>query len=346
MYTAGREACVLMVYYKVTMAPMKVEVSHKTIIFTLILLASIWFILQIRDILFLLFISFILMSALRPIVDWLERYKIPRIVSIFILYTLVFGVFGASIASVVPALAAQSGKLFAEIPTFIQRVFPAFTLDVQGITRQIAPVGENLVKVTLGVFSNLLAMFTVMTFTFYFLLERRHLRDFLSGLLGGGLGEHVFAILLRVEKRLGAWVLGELFLMAFIGTLVYIGLFFLRIEFALPLAIMAGILEIVPTIGPTISAVPAILVALAHSPFLALSVTALYIIVQQIENNIVVPMVMQKSVGLPPILTILALMIGGRFAGVTGAVLAVPILITIQEIVASFPNNPSETVKK
>lgn len=325
------------------MAPMKVEVSHKTILFTLIVLASIWFILQIRDILFLLFISFILMSALRPIVDWLEYRKIPRIISIFLLYLLVFGVFGASIASVIPALATQSGKLFTEIPIFLSRVFPSFSFDVQGITRQIAPVGENLVKVTLGVFSNLLAVFTVMTFTFYFLLERRNLRDFLGGLLGQGMGEYIFAILLRVEKRLGAWVLGELSLMAFIGTLSYVGLFFLQIEFALPLAIMAGLLEIVPTIGPTISAVPAILVAFAHSPLLALSVTALYIIVQQVENNIVVPMVMRKSVGLPPILTILALMIGGRFAGVTGAILAVPILLTIQEIVASLPSAGSSS---
>lgn len=326
------------------MTPMKVEVSHKTIVFTLILLASIWFILQIRDILFLLFISFILMSALRPIVDWLEQYRIPRVVSIFVLYMLVFGVFGASIAGVVPALAAQSGKLFSEIPVFMERVFPAFSLDVEGITRQIAPVGENLVKVTLGVFSNLIAMFTVMTFTFYFLLERRHLRDFLSGLFGLGMGERVFGVLLRVEKRLGAWVLGQLFLMALIGTVVYIGLFFLQIEFALPLAIMAGLLEIVPTIGPTISAIPAILVAFSHSPLLALSVTALYIIVQQLENNIVVPMVMKKSVGLSPVLTILALMIGGRFAGVTGAILAVPILLTIQEIVASFPSGSGTDV--
>ena len=328
------------------MKPVKVELSYKTIVFTLVLLVAIWFVLQIRDILFLLFISFILMSALRPLVDGLEKFKLPRIISIFLLYTLVFGVFGASIAGVIPTLATQSAKLFAEFPDFIHRVFPALTLDLQGIYRQLAPVGENLVKVTVGIFSNLLAMFTVMTFTFYFLLERRHLRDFLAGLLGEGMGEQVFSVLLRVEKRLSAWVLGELFLMAFIGTLSYIGLVFLQIEFALPLAIFAGLLEIVPTIGPTIAAVPAIVVAFSHAPLLALSVTALYIIVQQIENNIVVPMVMRKSVGLPPILTILALMIGGRFAGVTGAILAVPILLTVQEIVASLPNSPTHVEKK
>lgn len=127
--------------------------------------------------------------------------------------------------------------------------------------------------------------------------------------------------------------------------IVYIGLFFLGIEFAIPLAVLAGLLEMVPTVGPILSAVPAILVAFSHSPVLALSVLALYIIVQQVENNILVPLIMKRSVGLSPVLTILALMIGGRFAGIAGAILAVPILLTIQEIIVSGPN-VSETKDK
>ena len=317
--------------------PTKIEISHRTIIFTLVLIAGIWLILEIRDILFLLFISFILMSALRPIVDGMERLKIPRIVSIFLLYGIVFGGLGAGLASMVPTLAVQSGKLLMQLPDALSRIFPYISSDVQSLIQQVAPVGENLVKVTVGVFSNVLAVLTVMTFTFYFLLERRHLQDFLAALLGAEPGERVFDVLLRIEKRLGSWVLGELCLMAFVGLLAYGGLFFLRVEYALPLAILAGVLEIVPTIGPTVSAIPAVLVALGSSPILALSVIALYIIVQQIENNLLVPLVMKRSVGLPPVLTILALMIGGRFGGVTGAVLAVPVLLAVQEVINSFP---------
>lgn len=314
----------------------KVEISHKTIIFTLVLLAGLWLLLQIRDILFLLFISFILMSALRPIIEWLEDRRIPRLLAIVVIYAIVFGVFGFMVAGMIPTLVVQSGKLFTEIPSFFSRMFPYVSLDLQSLTQQIAPVGANLVNVTVGVFSNIVMLLTVLTFTFYFLLERGNLKAILLALMGEGAGNQVFSILLRVEKRLGAWVLGEIVLMLFIGTLVYAGLFFLRVDFALPLAIMAGLLEIVPTIGPILSAVPGILVAFAHSPVLALTVVALYIVVQQLENNIVVPFVMRKSVGLPPVLTILALMIGGRFAGVAGAILAVPILLTVQEIIASL----------
>ena len=317
--------------------PPKIEISHRTIIFTLMLIAGIWLLLQIRDILFLLFISFILMSALRPIVDGMEKLRIPRVLSIFLMYGLVFGGLGAGLASMIPTLSVQSAKLFTQLPDFFSRVFPYISSDVQSLIQQIAPVGENLVRVTVGLFSNMVAVLTVMTFTFYFLLERRHLRDFLAALLGQDTGERVFVVLLRIEKRLGAWVLGQLCLMIFVGLLVYGGLFFLRVEYALPLAIFAGLLEIVPTIGPIISAVPAVLVAFGSSPVLAVSVIALYIIVQQIENNLLVPLVMKQSVGLPPVLTILALMISARFGGVTGAVLAVPALLALQEIFNSVP---------
>jgi predicted PurR-regulated permease PerM len=280
------------------------------------------------------------MSALRPIIDWMEDRKIPRLLALILIYVLVIGLIGFAIAGMIPAIAPQSAKLFTEIPNFLNRMFPYVSFDLQSLSQQIAPVGANLVNVTVGVFTNFVATLTVFTFTFYFLLERGNIKSVLSGLLGDGLGDRVFSVLLRVEKRLGAWVLGELMLMLTIGTMVFIGLFFLRVDFALPLAIMAGLLEIIPTIGPIVSAIPAILVAFSHSPGLALTVIALYLVVQQLENNFVVPMVMRKSVGLSPILTILALMIGARFAGVTGAVLAVPVLLTVQEIVASLNESP------
>ena len=110
----------------------------------------------------------------------------------------------------------------------------------------------------------------------------------------------------------------------------------------LPLAIIAGILEIVPTIGPIISAVPAVFVALATSPFLALSVVALYFIVQQLENNLMVPIVLSKSTGLSPIITIFSLMLGVRFLGITGAILAVPIVLVLQVVIGAFLNKPTK----
>ncbi len=314
----------------------KIEISHRTIIFTVIFLLALWVLFQIRDILFLVFIAFILMTALRPLVDWLEWAKLPRVIAILFIYTIVFGFFGISVAGTIPSLVIQSTKFVAELPNFLEKVLPYWNIDARSMSQQIAPISENIVKLTVGIFSNLLTTLTVLVFTFYFLLERKKLESLLTATMGEDAGDRVIDSLKNVESRLGAWVNGQLLLMALIGVSVYTGLTLLHVEFALPLAIIAGVLEIVPMIGPIASAVPAVLVAITISPFLALSVVALYFIIQQVENNIFVPLILRKSVGLSPIVTIFALMVGGRLAGIVGAILAVPIVLVLQVILRAF----------
>lgn len=318
----------------------KIEISHKTIIFTVALVVALWIFVQIHDILFLIFIAFILMSALRPLVEGLARFRIPRLLSVFLIYTIVFGVFGVSLAGTVPALIAQSSRFLQDLPIFIERVLPYWNIDARSLTAQIAPISENIVKFTVGLFSNIVTTLTVLVFAFYFLLERRHAESFLTDTMGKEAADQVIGILMSIEQRLGAWIRGEIILMVIVGVMVYIGLTLLKIEFSVPLAIIAGVLEIVPTIGPIVSAIPAIFVALAISPFLALSVAALYFIVQQFENNLIVPYVMRKSTGLSPLITIFSLMVGARFAGIFGAVLAVPIVLVLQVILGALVTKP------
>lgn len=322
----------------------KIEISHKTIIFTLVLLLSLWILYQIRDILFLVFIAFILMAALRPLVDWLSWTRIPRIVAILFIYGVVFGVFGLSFAGTVPTLVTQSAKFVQELPVFLEKVMPYWNIDVRAISQQIAPISENILKITVGIFSNILTTLTVLVFTFYFLLERKNLSGLLAHFMGESAAGRVMEVVKEVESRMGAWVNGELLLMTLVGTFVYFGLILLRVDFALPLAIIAGVLEIVPLIGPIVSAVPAVIVALTVSPLLALSVVALYFIVQQVENNIFVPLVLKKSVGLSPIITIFSLMVGGRLAGIVGAVLAVPMVLVLQVVLRTLVSRKPDSV--
>ncbi|MBI5620498.1 AI-2E family transporter [Candidatus Gottesmanbacteria bacterium] len=314
----------------------KVEISHRTIIFTVLFLLALWVLFQIKDILFLIIIAFILMTALRPLVDLLGIARIPRVFAILFIYAVVFGFFGVSFAGTIPTLVLQSTRFIQELPTFLEKVLPYWNIDARSLSQQIAPISENILKLTVGIFSNLVTTLTVLVFTFYFLLERKKLEQLLIGIMGEDAGERVMKALEEIESRLGSWVNGELFLMALVGASVYFGLIMLRVEFALPLAIIAGVLEIVPMIGPIVSAVPAVLVALTVSPFLALSVVALYFIVQQVENNIFVPMVLKKSVGLSPVITIFSLMVGGRLAGVVGAILAVPVVLVLQVVLRAF----------
>ncbi|MFZ5844903.1 MAG: AI-2E family transporter [Patescibacteria group bacterium] len=313
----------------------KIEISHRTIIFTLVLLLGLWVLLQIRDIIFLLFISFILMAALRPVVDWLERFRLPRIISILLIYFLVFGVFGISVAGTIPTLVAQSTRLIQVFPSVVERVLPYWNIDLKSLSAQIAPLGENVVKLTVSIFSNLVTTLAVLVFTFYFLLERKHIEDLLTAMFGKETAGNTMTVIRAIEKRLGAWVRGQLLLMLVIGAAVYLGLILLKVEFALALGILAGLLEIVPVVGPIMAAIPAVLVALTTSPLLALTVVALYFVIQQLENNLLVPLVMRRSVGLSPLVTIVTLMVGGRLAGLVGAILSVPVLLVIQEVMGA-----------
>ena len=120
--------------------------------------------------------------------------------------------------------------------------------------------------------------------------------------------------------------------MTVVGLLTFIGLNLIGIRYALALAVLAGLLEAIPNLGPTISSIPAILLGFAVSPVMGVTALALYFIIQQLENNLIVPVVMKKAVGLNPIITLIALIVGGKIAGVLGVILAVPTTIFIETV--------------
>lgn len=317
--------------------PKTIEISHRTIIFAVLFIGLIWVVLQIISIILALFVSFLLMTALNPLVDRLCRLKVPRSIAIVIVYLFVLGLFVAGLTSVVPPLIDQTQNLVNRAPMLFDQLTVwlgslGITIDRNLIAQQAAQLGTipaNLVLVVLSLFSNIIGVFTLLVITFYLLLERKNLDSYLLVLFGEGGEKQAKSFSDKLESRLGGWVRGELMLMTIIGVITYIGLVLLGIPYALPLAIMAGLLEIVPTIGPIISSVPAILLALTVSPVTALATAALYFVVQQAENALIVPKVMQKATGVNPLVTIVALAVGFKLAGVSGAVLAVPILIVL-----------------
>ena len=316
--------------------PKKIEISHRTIIFTVVFLLSLWFLVQIAEILFWLFVSFILMAAFKPTVDYLEGKKFPRVLAILLIYTIFLFILSFVVSTIVPPLISQTITLIERLPGYLRSVLPFMTIDPAVVSQQIAPLGQNLVKLSLGIFSNVIALFTIIVITFYLLLERKNLNAYLAFLLGERSGENVVAVIHKVEERLGAWVRGQLTLIFAIGILTYIGLVILGIPYALPLAILAAMLEIVPNIGPVLSAIPAVIVAFAVSSLHPLFTIIMYIIIQQLENQVIVPIVMRRMVGLPPLVTIVAILIGVKLAGVRGAIMAVPVVVTFEAIFTEY----------
>ncbi|MAG59582.1 hypothetical protein CMO96_02215 [Candidatus Woesebacteria bacterium] len=318
-----------------------IEISHKTIIFTLLLLGFLWLVAQIVPLILGLFVALLLMTALNPWVDTLSKLGVPRGLAILAVYILLISILAAGLTSIIPPLVEQTTNLVNSLPMLFEEV--AVWLESVGLSgvdgtliasqvSQLDTLPANLLKVIVSVFSNIVAVFMSLVVTFYLLLERKNLNKYLLVLFGEGGEKDAKRFVDRLEERLGGWVRGELALMFIVGVVTYIGLILLGIPYALPLAILAGLLEIIPGVGPFISAVPAVLLSLTISPAMALAVAALYFLVQQVENSVIVPKVMQTVVGVNPLVTIIVIIVGLKLAGVLGALLAVPIVIVIQVV--------------
>jgi predicted PurR-regulated permease PerM len=310
----------------------KVEISHRTIVFAVFFLISLWFLYFIRDLILQLFVALLLMVILNPMVTKLSQKRVPRILSVAITYILVLVVFGLAIGGLIPPLVEQTTNFANNLPNYLSNLGISTLVSEQIATQLINQLGSlpgQVVKVGTLVFSNILSVVAVLIFTFYLLLIREKLDDFLAFFFGEGKVKEITRLFDKLELRLGGWARGEIILMLLVGLLNFIGLTLLGIPFALPLAILAGLLEIIPMLGPFFAAVPAVLIALSISPIMAVAVAALAFLVQQLENYVFVPKVMEKSVGVNPLVTLIALSIGFKLLGVVGAIISVPLVITL-----------------
>jgi predicted PurR-regulated permease PerM len=324
------------------MSVQKIEITQKTILNTIGFLVGAYILFLIRDILIGIFISVMLMSAFNPIVNLLEKRKFPRILAIWLIYIVLILLFIAMFMSVIPPVIDQT-------TTFIE-TFPVDSIneyilnnnielgDISFLTNQIdsLPKAINIISST---FSAVITIITLLVMTFYLLLSRDVLHKKIAWIFGSKQQDRkAKAFIDKVETQIGRWVRGEMALMLIIGVSTYIGLRLLGIPYAIPLAIIAGLLEILPNIGPIISAIPAIIIAFFafSSWYMAVAVTALYTIIQQIENNLIVPQIMKSAVGVDPIITIILLLVGFRLGGVAGAALAIPLFLVSKIVITEF----------
>ncbi len=315
--------------------PRKIDISHRSIIFITVFILGLWALYLIKDLLIIIFVAIILMSAMSPLVNYLVYLRLPRALAILLTYIIILGTLGGILASFLPQVIEQTTKLVVNLPPILKEKFNLDFIDSTFLQSEFPALSKNLFSITLAIFDNIITIIFLLVLTFYLLLERNELEKRTSSLFVGR-EERVRSSIVKIEEKLGAWVRGQLFLSIIIGLLTFIGLTILNIPYALPLAVFAGIMEVVPVIGPIISAIPAIALALTISPILSLGVAATFFVIQQLENSLIVPWVMKTAVGLNPLVVILAIAIGSRLIGVAGALLAVPLSVVLQVIVAEI----------
>jgi predicted PurR-regulated permease PerM len=213
---------------------------------------------------------------------------------------------------------------------------PAGTFGLEDLIKGIQSItsnfSTNFIKIISAIFGGLLSFILILVLSFYFLVQEDGVADFLKLITPLRNEKYVVDLWKRSQRKIGQWMQGQFLLGIIIAVLLYLGLMILGVKDALLLAVLAGLLEIIPVFGPIISAVPAIIIAFVGGGFTAaILVLGLYLIVQQFESHLIYPLVVKKVVGVSPILVILALIIGAKLAGFLGIVLSAPAVAALME---------------
>jgi predicted PurR-regulated permease PerM len=306
-------------------------------------------------VLLLVLVAIILGAGLQPVIAWLRgRLGLGRGLTILFVYgAFLVGVLGLALI-ILPAATAQLVAAVQTLPAFLDRVREwAGSLRPEAVAvsvRRIADAAERLIEpgspfgptpgeavsVGLTVVEVLVSVVTILTVVYYWLVEHARLQRYVLAFVPAERRAKVRETWTEVEARLGMWVRGQLVLMATIGVATGLACFVLGVPGALLLGLISGATEAIPLVGPVLGAIPAVLLAATVSPELALIVAGVYVVIQTLEGNVLVPIVMRHSVGISPFMVLLSLLIGGVVGGVPGAVLAVPVAAAIELIVGGL----------
>jgi predicted PurR-regulated permease PerM len=309
-----------------------------------------------RDLFFIAFLAVLFASFLDLPVRPLERRGVPRVVSAPVVLLLCLGALAAFVVLSLPVLREQVGTLRQELPRAIEGAFgwverTAATLGLPGgenanMDRAFAEVGDRLITGALPILGSVVGVATgLLAIVFgglYLAIESRLFVNGAVSLVPVSGRERARGALEIAGHNLRRWLLGTFIAMALVGALTGVGLVILDVPAALALAVLAGLLEFIPVLGPVIASVPAIAIALVVSPVQAFWVTLLYVVVQQIESNLISPLVMKGVVRLPPALSLLFQLLMTILFGFVGLMIAVPLLAVIVVLVKNLYVEPME----
>lgn len=313
------------------------------------LAALLWF---LRDIVLILVTAVVIASAIEPAIRFFTRKKVNRILAVILMYLLVSSVFIGTLFLFIPPILGDAANFLTKLPETLS------SLNITEATNGLLPFGNvgdqissaellrnlstALADSTGGIFTTVSAFFggltslvLIIVFSFYFSVQETGVDDFLRVVTPVKEQAYVLHLWKRSQDKIGKWMQGQLMLGLIVGILLYLGLTILGVPNALLLAVLAGLFELIPVFGQILAAIPALAIAFSDGGFtMLLLVAGLYLLVQQFEAHLIYPIVVKKVVGVPPLLVILALIVGAKLAGFLGILLSVPIAAAIQEFVS------------
>jgi len=320
-----------------------------------ILLALLW---AAREALMLVYVSALIAMGLSPLVTLIEQprrdramRRVPRWLAILAIYAVVVAVVSLVGLLVIPPLVAQASALWATLPAKFNRL-QMFLIGHNLLTHSVtleeavqnAPsgTGGNAVETALVAISSLLGgifgLITILILTFYLLIEAGAMFEYLVRFVPRDRRGDVAIAARQAVSKVSAWLRAQFILAGVMGTFSAIGLGLMGLPYFYVVALIAAIGETIPIVGPVIGGITAVAVAISVSPKLALMVGTYFLVLHQLEANILVPKIMERSVGVSPVAVLVALLVGGALLGLAGAILAIPtaalLSVIVEEIAA------------
>lgn len=326
----------------------QVNISTSTMLRLVAVVLVLAFAYTIREVFVLLLVAIVLATALDPWVDKLQTKRIPRTLGLIIIYVLLFGGISVILGLLIPPLVNQFSELTQNFPAIYQKFLDEFqalrdfssqagiqqniSSVLQNIQGSVTSAGGSVFSAISGFFGGVIAFIAVLIITFYMVTEESGMKKFFRSIAPLRYQPYLHELISKVQVKMGGWLRGQLLLLLIVAVMSYIGLLILGVKYALVLALFAGLMEFIPMIGSTIGAVPAAFIAFTQSPTKGILVVVLYIVIQQLENNIIVPKVMKSTTGIHSIVTIIVLLIGAKVAGLLGVILAVPVTLIVMTV--------------
>lgn len=323
------------------------DISTYTIIKFILIVLFFVLLYLVRQVLYILLFAIIVAAAVNPFALWLDKKRIPRILGILVLYLTVFILVVFTLTLVIPFVSQEVGQLTEDLPRFIAKITAsletikgetgAFNIigQLQGLldafSQFLQESSQSAVGLIVNVFGGVISFFGVIVISFYLSVMKRGIDTFLSSIVPDKYEKYILDLWHRSEKKLGRWFQAQLLLSLVVGLLTFVGLSLLHVKFALVLAGLIMVLELVPNVGPVLSAIPAAAVGFFQSPTLGLWVILLYIGIQQFENHVLTPLILGKTLGINPVVVIISLLVGFNLAGILGMILAVPVATVVVE---------------
>lgn len=336
--------------------------ARQVILYTVLavgVVASIYVLYLLRNVLILIFIAIVLATAIAPLVDRLRSLigAGRAVLTIYLGIALVLGTVGylmfrvlleqtATLATNLPAIIAtlQAYASGIEVPFLRQMLLDLLNESAAVVTAgepgTASGVAQGVFSVTVSLLTFAFGFTTVLLISYYWIMERPAILRLFVSLFPADKRAVADTIWREIELKLGGWVRGQLILMAIIAAMAAVGYTVMGLKYALLLAVIAGLTEMIPILGPWIGSAPAVLVALTQDFWLAVAIAMYAVIIQTLEGNLFVPRIVGRSTGVSPLVVIIALLVGLTLMGIAGALLAVPIASALQVIVQSLLLEP------